>query len=582
MRQPDGTITGLSQSIDSWSFGCVLSVHATWIVLGFQGIRQYERLRQLSPTNNKDGITSDRFHDGYEVLPEVEKWHNYLRGHLRPSDTTTEMVLDLIESKLLRRDPLGRHILEELCKKLQGLSEWAEVKIETLRKYSRDTDPLVMSALSNIEKEAQVQRSSERKTGFPEPPLAQVNPRERVSMQANKGEMIKNKPLGQTAHRRQILDDKLQDCYGIQVDEESQLSDDEHNGGFTASPTDFAPLEEPSFGGRKIKPRNPQYQTSDQIHSKRDPQIPNNLLYSTAKPPETPPSSSNRAKIISGHDVELYGEDPFTTNTHTSSFEVGSRTSTNSERLNLQIPTPDSPSTKYFANLALSHDDWASSSPPLHKEVVLTQANFSPTNLGVAEEVVHFEKSPQHTPSPHVITQAADKEVSPLDSYSQYRHAHREMNTGVSDTSPLGSPFGKRPKNERIEGSFTASGQSQGSERPRPSRTVSHPGVDQSPYGKAQTSFAGPKSEFTPTSPNLTSHSLLPLPLYALDLPFDICLRRKQFDKQVPKGFVKGLAKAKGSFGIGTRPRDASLVETFSDPRELVCCSKSFGDSANR
>jgi hypothetical protein len=235
MKQPDGTLSGVSQSIDAWSFGCVLSVAATWFVLGFQGVRQYERLRQLSPANKVDGQDLDCFHDGYHVLPEVQSWHNYLRGHLRPSDTTTEMVLTLIENKLLRAEPVARHTVEELCEKLQELSDWAEYKIKTLRKYSRDTDPLVMRALSSIEEEAQIQRFSEPKVNLLQQPLLPVNPRERASMAINKEEMIRQKPLGQTAHRKQILDEKLEVCYGRQAHDEAPLVNGVHNGAVTDS-----------------------------------------------------------------------------------------------------------------------------------------------------------------------------------------------------------------------------------------------------------------------------------------------------------------------------------------------------------
>src|SRR4051794_17382691 len=114
MKQPDGTLSGVSKSIDAWSFGCVLSVAATWIVLGFQGLRQYERLRQLSPANNTSSHPLDRFHNGIQVLPEVGKWHDYLRGHLRSSDTTTELVLELVETRLLQADPATRYNMKKL------------------------------------------------------------------------------------------------------------------------------------------------------------------------------------------------------------------------------------------------------------------------------------------------------------------------------------------------------------------------------------------------------------------------------------------------------------------------------------
>jgi hypothetical protein len=60
------------------------------------------------------------------------------------------------------------------------------------------------------------------------------------------------------------------------------------------------------------------------------------------------------------------------------------------------------------------------------------------------------------------------------------------------------------------------------------------------------------------------------LPQSALFLPYDICVKRRNLEEQVPKGISKGFARIKGSFGIETRTRDSSLIETFSAQRELV------------
>ena len=256
MEKSDGTWSGVTQSIDAWSFGCVLSVAATWIVLGFQGLRQYERLRQLSPANNKDGARLDRFHDGYHVIPEVGEWHDYLRGHLRPSDTTTELVLALIESKLLLAEPAARHTMGELCEKLKELSDWAEHKIKNLRKHSRDIDPQVMKALSNIEEEAQIQRTSEPKTGLLQQPLSQVNYRDRASMQINKEEMIRNKPLGQTAHRRRILRERLDDYYRKKPDAEPKLTLKEKVGSNATDESQPLPTSTPFATGNQVASSN--------------------------------------------------------------------------------------------------------------------------------------------------------------------------------------------------------------------------------------------------------------------------------------------------------------------------------------
>src|SRR5436190_15235802 len=36
----------VSQRVDTWSLGCVFSLAATWVVLGYGGIHQFERLRK--------------------------------------------------------------------------------------------------------------------------------------------------------------------------------------------------------------------------------------------------------------------------------------------------------------------------------------------------------------------------------------------------------------------------------------------------------------------------------------------------------------------------------------------------------
>lgn len=39
---------GLPQSIDIWSLGCVYSMTATWLVLGYEGIEQFGNLRETA------------------------------------------------------------------------------------------------------------------------------------------------------------------------------------------------------------------------------------------------------------------------------------------------------------------------------------------------------------------------------------------------------------------------------------------------------------------------------------------------------------------------------------------------------
>ncbi|KAI1453403.1 hypothetical protein F4805DRAFT_377169 [Annulohypoxylon moriforme] len=110
----DPTIS-VSQAIDTWSFGCVLSVSATWVILGYQGVRAYDELRRLAikklrerkekGENTTVPAADDAFHNGVEVLPEVTDWHRYLRKVLRVNDTITGRILDLVDETMLLAEP---------------------------------------------------------------------------------------------------------------------------------------------------------------------------------------------------------------------------------------------------------------------------------------------------------------------------------------------------------------------------------------------------------------------------------------------------------------------------------------------
>ncbi|KAH6866648.1 hypothetical protein BKA58DRAFT_441646 [Alternaria rosae] len=569
MEQPDGTLSGVSQSIDAWSFGCVLSLAATWTVLGFQGIRQYERLRRLSSANNMNGLALDRFHDGYDVLPEIGKWHNYLRGHLRASDTTTELVLDLTESKLLRGDAAARCNLGELCKKLRELSGYAEFKIKGLEKVSKDTDPAVMKALSSIENEAQLQISSEPRANLLQQPLLQVNPRERASMQINKKSLIKNKPLGQTAHRKEILEKKLEACYGIKLDDEPPLAEGNHNGAVTHSPTESTFSKELEITVRKIKPRNPQLRT-DQGHADTDPQIPNGThTYTTSKHPATPPPSCRRQNKTSGHGIGHYEEEAFTSYPPGNPVDIGSHASSNLGRPTLQILTPESPSAKYSARFTQPKGALNQLSASADREYMMHDSDIM---AGMAGKEVYTTKSPSRTPIHVGIVGDAEIKNVPFMRDSMNRQVYQEKSSVMFDTSPTSPSFDDRQVDESNVG---ASSFTQAVGNSRPSIIVSRTGDTQlSQYESAApnstTHVSDKQALYIPTSPTFHDGSLLPLPQSALILPYDICLKRKGMDAQVSKGIAKSIAKVKGKFGFETRMRDASLAETFSDPRELV------------
>lgn len=122
-----------SQKSDIWSFGCVLSIAATWIVLGLKGIAQYENTRAeaLMKLKLEAEDLEDRFHDKQRVLPEIENWHNHLRTVTRMSDHFTTDLLNLIDNHMLVPE-WKRISSKDLCKKLEELCEtWTILGVDS-------------------------------------------------------------------------------------------------------------------------------------------------------------------------------------------------------------------------------------------------------------------------------------------------------------------------------------------------------------------------------------------------------------------------------------------------------------------
>ncbi len=91
----------MGPGVDIWSFGCVLSEVATWLVGGTKGLEHYRTLRTKS--HNVDFRDSDSFHNGLDVLPCVPAHHESLREALQSQgDTITQNILTLIDSYMLK------------------------------------------------------------------------------------------------------------------------------------------------------------------------------------------------------------------------------------------------------------------------------------------------------------------------------------------------------------------------------------------------------------------------------------------------------------------------------------------------
>ncbi|KAF2114185.1 kinase-like domain-containing protein [Lophiotrema nucula] len=187
-RTPHAEVT---QSVDIWSMGCVLSMAATWVVLGYQGIYQYNLLRQKaiqgiverssSDPKQRDIDPGDFFHNGKDILPEVKQWHQYLRSAARQTDQITTKILDLVEKYLLVANK--RMTAERLYERLQKLLQDNKpndipVELEDLMGFLCEIDEEAISSPEGFQQQqittqatAQMLRSHTKGNKLQVPPL---------------------------------------------------------------------------------------------------------------------------------------------------------------------------------------------------------------------------------------------------------------------------------------------------------------------------------------------------------------------------------------------------------------------------
>lgn len=149
----------MHQTIDIWSLGCVFSIAATWVALGYQGIIQFSEIRRsvnrenLRRTNSQSESYGDCFHNGKEVLPEVIAWHKALRIILRKTDTTTSQLLDLVDNHMLLSDPFKRSSAVEICQKLTEIVDNGETKIKNFS-TEHVVPPIILTVLQKLDENA--------------------------------------------------------------------------------------------------------------------------------------------------------------------------------------------------------------------------------------------------------------------------------------------------------------------------------------------------------------------------------------------------------------------------------------------
>lgn len=322
------TQSPVKQTIDTWSFGCVLSVAATWVILGFQGVRQFELQRKLAneELGRKDGRDSDRFHDGRDVLPKIKAWYRYLLNRIRKADTITESVSDLINGRMLQGIPDERLTSTKLCERLDELLYSAEEKRDKMLRDGSlsEVDRRVKRALLVAEKGApsRLKVLSSKSASHSGPAQLDVSgpgmsntlrvtldPAAHQSTRIGKEQKLQRLPHARTPHREQILEEELGlnvKVFPVLPEHDTHPSDSSHGGATTHSPTD---MYEPSYGeGGEATPVFPPTATSSSpppaapAQQDRPTQVP---LLSVPVPPkkdEVVAEPVNESKAATQHD----------------------------------------------------------------------------------------------------------------------------------------------------------------------------------------------------------------------------------------------------------------------------------------
>ena len=248
----------MKQTIDTWSFGCVLSAAATWIVLGFQGIEQFRVLRELA-AREYGGTVTDRFHDGDSVLPDIKHWHSYLTQHARPDDTITPLVLELIESGMLLKDPDCRLSSSDLCEKWEQVLRHAEADRSSKTRGKKETHDSVKRALLTVEKAAPLPGKVSQAKSNPQRKVVELqdvtdgnvsnqnnrrilfNPSIRASNRIGKDKKM-NIPFAKTPYREKILEEELKNrvlvsaVLGKEEKEEEEKEEEKVDPGYKTPP----------------------------------------------------------------------------------------------------------------------------------------------------------------------------------------------------------------------------------------------------------------------------------------------------------------------------------------------------------
>ena len=115
----------VTSSVDIWSFGCILSEAAVWVVHGLKGLKEYRRRREQEIRQISRFRDDDCFHNGQKPLDTVLELHESLAKDSRQSDFATGPIVDML-IKAMMQEPAHRPTAKDLLQTCQQILATAE------------------------------------------------------------------------------------------------------------------------------------------------------------------------------------------------------------------------------------------------------------------------------------------------------------------------------------------------------------------------------------------------------------------------------------------------------------------------
>lgn len=169
---------------DLWSYGCVASELATWIVRGPEGLRAYREGR--IDAHGETWVDKDCFHNGYESLPWITTFHERLIDQMDSDPcNATVSALQLIDKYMLQFEPTKRKhpsrlmheadsMMREVARNILGSGDMPPASLHSSVSTASDSLLSNVSGL-NISHNGAAQADRFCETN-PSPPPAQVSP----------------------------------------------------------------------------------------------------------------------------------------------------------------------------------------------------------------------------------------------------------------------------------------------------------------------------------------------------------------------------------------------------------------------